>query len=148
MNGEATRFKTNNKAAEKWTFEEAENAFEAILKKARDEGCKWLCIQEAVLDNKDMMPHRTFYYLLEKFPVLRDYKKELNDIILSKVNRGTMEGEYPSAPGIWRMKMLGERETTETINTTTNINVDLNEEQKEEALNRVKDGLNEFKDYE
>jgi len=36
----------------------------------------------------------------------------------------------------------------ENNNINTNINIDLNEEQKKEALDTIKKSLNEFKDYE
>jgi len=143
-----TSFKLGDKAAEKWTEEESIKVFEAILMEARKESCDWYSMQEVVLKNHTLVPHRTFYYLLEKFPILQSYKKEINDIIISRVSKGALLGDFVPAPAIWRMKMLGERETTEVINTNINTNVEPTDEQKQEAIERVLKGKNEFKDYE
>lgn len=145
MNGEETRFKIGNTAAEKWTIENSSEVFEKMY----DNACKdssILCFSDACFSVEMRDSH--IDYLIKKFPVLENLKRDIQKRIVSRINKGALEQEYQATAAIWRQKMLGERETTETINTTTNINIDLNEEQKQEALNRVKKGLNEFEDYE
>lgn len=47
-----------------------------------------------------------------------------------------------------RGKKRGYFEYAETQSTNVNLNTELTEEEKEEAISRVKKGLDEFKDYE
>lgn len=145
MNGEATRFKIGNKAAEKWVEDDVLDLFEKMYKNACEDS-NILCFSDACYSVKMRDSH--IAYLVKKFPVFENSKQDIQKRIVSRINKGALSQEYQATASIWRQKMLGERETTETINTTTNINVDLNEEQKQEALNRVKKGLNEFEDYE
>lgn len=120
-----TSFKLGDKAAEKWTFEESENVFKEILTEARKNTCKWYSIQEVVLENNSLIPHRTFYYLLEKYPILQSYKKEINDLIIARVNKGALLGDLVPAPAIWRMKQLGETDRTEQTVITKEYDIEL-----------------------
>lgn len=120
-----TSFKLGDKAAEKWTFEESENVFKEILTEARKNTCKWYSMQEVVLENNSLIPHRTFYYLLEKYPILQSYKKEINDLIIARVNKGALLGDLVPAPAIWRMKQLGETDRTEQTVITKEYDIEL-----------------------
>lgn len=145
MNGEATRFKKGNKAAEKWTEEEALKAFGDMLAfSAINESV--VSVQQAYIDFG--MPSPTYYYLINKFPVLENIKKGINDIIISRVNKGAINNEMNPTACIWRMKQLGEKDKQEVEAINTNINVDLDDKERAEALARVKNGLDELNDYE
>jgi len=103
-----TSFKKGDKAAEKWTLSEAKMVFTELIDiVVKDED--FLSFQDVTLYN-DKIPYSTFYYLLNKFPILDSFKKQLNDIIISRVNKGALKGDYVSTPAIWRMKQLGEKD--------------------------------------
>ena len=115
MNGEETRFKIGNKDSEKWTEEEANSVFKEILERAVDN--EYYSIQETILESRDLIPYSTFFYLINKFPDLDNYKKELNAIVISRVNKGAITNELNSTACIWRMKQLGETDRTEVRQT-------------------------------
>ncbi len=111
-----TSFDFGNTAAEKWTKKEASTAFEEIFKYALDnETC--LCLQDSYLKNK--MLGSTFYYLIEKYPVLETYKKDIQDVIISRINQNALTSEYNATASIWRMKQSGENDRQEVTQTTT-----------------------------
>ena len=145
MNGEDTRFKIGHTAAEKWTEDESVELLEKMYQNSCND-TEILCFSDACysVKTRDSM----IDYLIKKFPVLEKLKGDIRKRIVSRINKGALNQNFHATAAIWRQKMLGERETTETINTNTNINVDLNEEQKKEALDTIKKSLNEFKDYE
>ena len=95
-----------NKHNEKYTLEKELPIFEKLIERAK-EG-EFLCIQEAVM----LSPYsrQAFYYLCEKFIDLDTIKKELNDIIISIVNRKALTNQMNSTASIWRMKQLGEKD--------------------------------------
>ena len=116
------KFEIGNKAAEKWTEEEARLALEeAFLNAWKSKDI--LCVQDAFM-SIEMRP-TTAHYLINKFPVLEDIKKDINDVVISRINKGALEGDYQPASSIWRMKQLGERDTQyQEVNSTvqqTNI---------------------------
>jgi len=113
MNGEATRFKPHNKAAEHWTEQQAIEVFEAALLNADNPNI--LCTQ-AAYRQAGIRPS-TFHYLLEKFPVLESYKKDIEARIIETVNEGAIKGSFSAAPAIWRMKQLGEKDTSSIDHT-------------------------------
>jgi hypothetical protein len=96
-----------NKYNEKYTLESELPVFEALIVQAK--AGEFLCIQEAVM----LSPYtrEIFYYLCGRFEDLDTIKKEMNDIIISIVNRKALTGEFNVAAGIWRMKQLGEKDT-------------------------------------
>lgn len=49
---------------------------------------------------------------------------------------------------IFVLKNMGWKDQHDVNSTNTNLNTDLSEEERKEALKRVKSGLDEFKDYE
>jgi hypothetical protein len=145
MNGEATRFKPGDKAAEKWTEEEAYKAFMGMFEYTISNE-DIVSVQQAYLDYK--MPSATYYYLTNKFPYLESIKRGISDIIISRVNKGAITNNMNSTACIWRMKQLGETDKQEVKTVNTNLNVELDDKEREEAIKRVKKGLNEFEDYE
>lgn len=105
----------NNKYAQKYSLEEAMPLFLEMLEYSLTDDC--LCVQDAFLHIK--MPSSTFHYLIDKYKVLEDIKKDINANVISKVNKGALKGDFQPTASIWRMKQLGERDKTEV--TQTNI---------------------------
>lgn len=106
----------DNKYAEKYTLEDAEKIFNEILKLSI-ESEDVLCIQEAVI--KSGIPRSTFYALCKKHKVLDNIKKEINDAIISKINRQALTSKYNPTASIWRMKQLGEKDKQEIQSSGT-----------------------------
>lgn len=94
-----------NKYAQKWTKDEAYPLFIKGLKYAQK---STLCLHLADAINQTGIPYSTYDYLAEKHKVLGTIKKDTKIEVLRRVNKGTMEGDYTPAAGIWRMKQLGE----------------------------------------
>ena len=105
-----TSFDVGNKAAEKWTLIEAENKFIEIRANA-EINTEVLCLQDAYL--KIGMYGSTFHYLIEKFPVLEIYKKDITDIVVSRINKNALQNKFNATASIWRMKQLGETDKSE-----------------------------------
>ena len=112
MNGIETRFKKGNKAAEIYTEDEVLSLFD----KMRDN----TITNDDILSLQDAhhfvnMFHSTLYYLISKFPELDNYKNDIANIIISRINKGALKGErsggYNSTAAIWRSKQLGEKDT-------------------------------------
>jgi len=100
-------FEIGNRYAQEWTLENAMPRFEDVLKYAiEDDTC--LCMQDAI--RQSGIPSTTFYYLVENQPVLKCIKQDINDAIISRINRLALKDEAPAAPAIFRMKNLGERD--------------------------------------
>ena len=99
-----------NQYTRKYTEKEAFKIFEATLKWAKEEeDC--LCVQDAVIHSD--IPRSTFYYLCDEHKVLDNIKKEINDLVIARVNKGALKGDYNPTAGIWRMKQLGETDKRE-----------------------------------
>jgi len=96
-----------NKYNQVWTLENALPRFEDALNYAiESEDC--LCMQDAVL--KTGIPTTTFYYLVDNHKVLKSIKQDINNHIISRVNKYVLRNKFASSPAIWRMKQLGERD--------------------------------------
>ena len=113
-----TSFDIGNKAAEKWTFEDAKEAINKVRQAALD-GAR--SIQGAILDAG--LYSSGFDYLLEKYPDLGSYKKDIQNIIIHTINTKGLEGEFNPAMSIWRMKQLGEKDKSEVVQTKRVIKV-------------------------
>lgn len=114
-------FEDGNKAGEKWTLEQATHIFEDLLKFAAA-GDKALCIDDVTIyaRTKYKLPRSTFYNLCDLHPALDNIKKEINSVILAKINRGGLNGDYTPALSIWRLKQLGETDKQELkVDSTT-----------------------------
>ena len=107
MNGEATRFKIGNKAAEKWTEDEVEKKMFQMLENAKNRS-DILCFQDAVL-SVDLYPS-SINYLINKFPVFNSIKEDIGSIIIARVNKGALQGDFNPTASIWRQKQLGEKD--------------------------------------
>jgi len=129
-----TSFKEGNKAAEKWTLEEAERVFNEMLKVLQDAnepnlevienertGAKsifinptgmYLSMHQFIndMDKRGIMAHSTFFHLLNKYPVLDEIKKSMQSIVLATVNTLGMTGNASPTMVIWRSKQLGEKD--------------------------------------
>lgn len=108
---EGSRFKEGNKAAQKWSEEKAleifEDCFNWVINKRQA-----YCIHDIQLYAIDAhgLPFSSFNYLVEKYPVLVDIKKAMQAVIISRINKGCIEGDFNATGSIWRMKQLGERD--------------------------------------
>ena len=49
-------------------------------------------------------------YWVNKIPIFETLKKDIQDIIVSRINRGALKGDYQPASSIWRQKQLGEKD--------------------------------------
>jgi hypothetical protein len=49
--------------------------------------------------------------LIDKFPVFESIKKDIADIIIARINKNALKGDFNPAASIWRMKQLGEKDT-------------------------------------
>jgi hypothetical protein len=105
MNGIETRFKIGNKEAEKWTFEEVEKLFEKMYDLALTDS-SILSFQGACLAVNYRSSHVD--YFIKKFPVFENTKKDIQNVIVNRVNEGALKGTLVSTPAIFRMKQLGE----------------------------------------
>ena len=95
-----------NQYTRKYTEEIAIDLFEQALEYAKtNKNC--LCIQDARLYIK--LPNVSFYDLLKQFKVLKSIKKEIDDVIISRINNGALNNNYNTTASIWRMKQLGEK---------------------------------------
>ena len=130
-------FEEGNKAAEKWTYEEAH----AILTKALETTVldnSVLCVQDAFFAVK--LRPTTAHYLIKKFPDLEDIKRDINDRVISRVNKGALEGDYNSTAGIWRMKQLGERDQQYIDQNSTvaaSIKTDISKDQIDKLIDKL-----------
>ena len=132
------QFKIGNKAAEKWTEQNTYDVFMRMLSVAQEDE-EVLCIQD-VLHHPEIKLYRSgMDYLLEKFPVFGKYKKDIQDAIVSRINKGALNGDLVSTPAIFRMKQLGEEEK-QVHEVTQNIrqsNIIVDSKQDKEVVNAL-----------
>jgi hypothetical protein len=115
------RFKIGNKEAEKWTEDAVYDIFSRMLKVAESDD-NVLCMQD-VLKHPDIKLYRSgLDYLVGKFPDFGKYKRDIQDVIISRVNRGAIKGDFAGTPAIFRMKQLGEEDRT-TVDSNVNANI-------------------------
>jgi len=110
------KFQIGNKEAEKWTEEEARVTIEQMRANAI-ENDKILCLQDAI-HSVDLYSSAMTYFM-EKFPVFANIKKDIQEIVTSRVNTKALTGEFNATASIWRMKQCGEKDVVETKNETT-----------------------------
>ena len=104
------QFEIGNKAALKWTESEVRALFEKMLLNARnDDGI--LCIQDAIMSVDLYMS--SVNYLIEKFPVFESLKADINNVIISRINKGALTGQFNPTASIWRMKQSGEKDSSD-----------------------------------
>lgn len=108
MNAEETRFKIGNKAAEKWTEEEVEKVMFQMLENARKNE-DILSLQDAILSVE--LYSSSLNYLVNKYPVFENIKSDVQDVIISRINKGGLKGDFNPTVVVWRSKQLGEKDT-------------------------------------
>ncbi len=115
------QFKIGNKDAEKWTEDAVYDIFSRMLMVAESDD-DVLCMQD-VLKHPDIKLYRSgLDYLTGKFPDFGKYKRDIQDAIISRVNRGAIKGDFAGTPAIFRMKQLGEEDRT-TVDSNVNANI-------------------------
>ena len=99
------QFEIGNKAALKWTEDEVRSIFEKMLHNTIHND-DILCMQDAIM-SVDLY-RSSVDYLLDKFPVFGKIKEDVNDAIISRINKGALTGKFNPTASIWRMKQSGE----------------------------------------
>ena len=95
-------FEIGNKAGEKWTEDAVYDIFSRMLKVAETDD-DVLCIQD-VLKHPDIKLYRSgLDYLTGRFPEFGKYKRDIQDAIISRVNRGAIKGDFAGTPAIFRI---------------------------------------------
>ena len=101
------KFQIGNKEAEKWTFEEVEKIMFQMLDNCKtDENI--LCLQDAI-HSVDLYSS-SLNYLIGLYPVFESIKSDMNSIIIGRINKKALKGEFVSTPAIFRMKQCGEKD--------------------------------------
>lgn len=108
MNGIETRFKIGNQAAEKWNEEEVEKVMFKMLTNAHSDD-EILSLQDAILSVE--LYSSSLNYLVNKFPVFKNIKNDINDVIIARLNKGGLKGDFNPTIVVWRSKQLGEKDT-------------------------------------
>ena len=130
----ANEFEIGNQAALKWDLDTTRSKFLEMLKLAVEDN-SITSLQKCIF--KAGIYPSSVNYLVNKFPVFKNIKKDIEAAIIARINDGALLGEksggYASTPAIWRMKMLGEREIVQeqpdqTINITFSTNTDREDE--------------------
>jgi hypothetical protein len=134
------QFEKGNRAAEKWTLSEATDAFEWMMNNAMDDS-DVLCVQDAYLAYP--MRGSVFHYLIDKFPVLEKFKRDIQDVIISRINRNALRNEFNPTASIWRQKQLGEKDTQyQKVEATVDNVTKLTPEQRAKRIEELKAKLN------
>lgn len=114
IEGSATPQKTEkhksqigNQFARKWTEEELIERFENALQETETD-YNALCIQDFYF--KTGIPVSTCKAKINEYQVLANIKESAQSIIISRINKKALNGEYNSTASIWRFKQLGERD--------------------------------------
>ena len=90
--------------------------FSEIIKNTKDDE-DILCFQDACLSIG--WRSSKVEYWANKIPVFENIKKDIQDIIISRVNKNALTNKFNSTAAIWRMKQLGEKDKTEQNITLT-----------------------------
>ena len=128
-----------NRYAQKHSLEEWEQKFEQVYEGAK-EG-KYLSLQQAWIEN-DIRPS-TAKWLIKNYQVLANIKKDINDSIISVINKGSLLEGMQATAAIWRMKQLGETDRTEVTNLNHEMQP-LTSEEINQAKDKLKDKLDDY----
>lgn len=97
----------------------------------------------------------TLYLGFQSRQSLYDYGKNPKFSYTTTRARLRVENSYEqnlltknSSGAVFALKNFGWADNVKVDSTNVNLNTELSEEEKQEALDRVKEGLDEFKDYE
>lgn len=102
-----TSFKEGNQAAKK-SPKIVIRKFNEMMDLAKNDD-SILCFQDAYI--RIGWRSSKIDYWINKLPVFGNIKKDIQQIIISRINRGTLTSKYNSTGGIWRMKQLGETDS-------------------------------------
>jgi hypothetical protein len=135
-----TRFQIGNKDAEKWTVENAYDLFEEMFLNSEEDN-NILCFNDACKSVE--FRHSHIEYIIKKFPVFEDYKKDIQETIISRINKEALTNNFNSTASIWRMKQLGERDNKEV--DVYDKRKTLSNEEREDRIKelKLKLGMNE-----
>lgn len=109
-----TSFKEGNQAAKKNPKIVIRKFFEMLELSKNDNDV--LCFQDAC--KKINWRQSKVEYWVKKIPVFEMLKKDIQANIISRINKGALEGDYQPTASIWRQKQLGETESTNIDHTT------------------------------
>ena len=115
MTMNSTSFKQGNKAAVK-SPKIVVRKFQQMIENAKTDD-DILCFQDACM-SVGWRSSKVAYWT-DKLPVFENLKKEVSAIITSRINRNALKGSFNATASIWRMKMLGETDTS-TVNHQNN----------------------------
>ena len=111
MNNEATQFKKGNKAAVKCP-KVVIRKFQEMIENAKTDN-SILCFQDACMSIEWRCSKVNYW--CSQITVFASLKKDIQDIIISRINKNSLDGTFNPTASIWRMKMLGETDSS-TIN--------------------------------
>jgi len=121
MGANDTSFKEGNKDAEKWTKDNVTELLTEMYNNA-DTDNNILCFSDACKSVGYRDSH--IDYLIKKFPVFEDFKRDIQKAVVRRINKGAILGDFNPTSCIWRMKQLGEvDQSNQNINMTGNINI-------------------------
>ena len=123
-------FEIGNKLAEKWTQEETEKIMEQMRENTKNNE-NILCLQDAI-HSVDLY-RSGLDYLTDKFPVFGNIKKDIQEIIIGRVNRKALSNEFNATASIFRMKQCGEKDEDNSINLSINWNESKTYDSKQKA---------------
>lgn len=131
-----TRFKIGNKDAEKWTEEEVLDKLEEMYDNSSNDD-NILCFKDACISVGYRDSHIDYFF--KKFPVFEFYKKDIQSVIVSRINRNALRNKFNATAAIWRMKQLGEKDTAEVKQTNVNYNAELTKEEIKDISDTLED---------
>lgn len=100
-------------------------------------------IQEAWIKHKVIPSSVKLWIRKEK--ELASIKEDINDAIIATLNRRCLENDINTGGAIFRMKMLGEREKQEIVNTNVNLNTS---PITKEEIDNIKKKIENNKDFD
>lgn len=90
--------------------------FSEIIKNAKQSE-DILCFQDACLSIG--WRSSKVEYWTKKIPVFENLKKDIQDIIISRINKNALNNKFNATASIWRMKQLGEKDKQEIESRNT-----------------------------
>lgn len=102
-----TSFKNGNKAAKKNPRQVVIKFFEMLEYAKKDDDV--LCFQDACA--KINWRDSKVDYWVKKNPVFELLKKDVQNAIIRRINKGALTNKFNSTASIWREKQLGEKDS-------------------------------------
>jgi hypothetical protein len=107
-----------NKNAQIWAEKSVRELFQVMRDNAENDK-EILCLQDAI--RSVQLYSSSLNYLLEKFPEFENLKKDIQNAIVSRVNKEALKGNFHATASIWRMKQLGEKDQSEVKQDLTTL---------------------------